>query len=93
MADAIVQYTRLALQLANLTATDRASLVQTPVKKKAPTGNKRGRPKASEVVARTNHKMDEFYRRKPVQSDAAMPLHPAEEEKKQMPPQHLEEEK
>jgi len=25
--------------------------------------------------------MDEFYRRKPVQSDAAMPLHPAEEEK------------
>ena len=50
-------------------------------------------PFASEVVARTNHKMEEFYRRKPVQSDAAMPLHPAEEEKKQMPPQHLEEEK
>ena len=44
--------------------------------------------------------MDEFYRRKPVQSDAAMPLHPAEEEKKQsqlsetqMPPQQIEEEK
>ena len=59
--------------------------MQTPVKKKAPTGNKRGRPKASEVVARTNHKMDEFYRRKPVQSDAAMPLHPVEEVKEQMP--------
>ena len=82
LADAIVQYTQLALQLANLTATDRASLVQTPVKKKAPTGNKRGRPKASEVVARTNHKMDEFYRRKPVQSDAQMPLPTQEEEKK-----------
>ena len=67
--------------------------MQTPVKKKAPTGNKRGRPKASEVVARTNHKMDEFYRRKPVQSDAVMPLHPVEEEKKQMPSQQLEEEK
>ena len=37
--------------------------------------------------------MDEFYRRKPVQSDAAMPLHPVEEEKGQMPPQQLEEEK
>jgi hypothetical protein len=60
----------------------------------------RGRPKASEVVARTNHKMDEFYRRKPIQSDAVTTLHPAEEEKKQsqlseaqMPPQQLEEEK
>ena len=69
-----------------MTATDRASLVQTPVKKKAPTGNKRGLTKASEVDARTNHTMDEFYRRKPVQSDAAMLLHSAEEEKKQMPP-------
>ena len=100
LADAIIQYTQLALQLANLTATDRATLVQTPVKKKAPTGNKRGRPRASEVVARTNHKMDEFYRRKAVQSDAAMPLQPAEEQKQQsqlseiqMPPQQLEEEK
>ena len=44
--------------------------------------------------------MDEFYTRKPIQSDAAMLLHPAEEEKKQsqpsetqMPPQQLEEEK
>ena len=66
LADAIIQYTQLALQLANLTATDRASLVQTTVAKKAPTGNKRGRPKASEVIARTNHRMDEFYRKKPV---------------------------
>ena len=67
--------------MANLTATERATLVQTPVKKKAPTGNKRGQPKASEVVARTNHKMDEFYRRKPIQSDAAMLPQPSEEEK------------
>ena len=35
------------------------------------------------MVARTNHKMDEFYRRKAVQSDAAMPLQQAEEEKRQ----------
>ena len=82
LADAIIQYSQLALQLANLTATDRASLVQTPVKKKAPTGNKRGRPMASEVVARTNHKMDEFYRRKPVQSEAQLPLLSQEEKKK-----------
>ena len=82
LADAIIQYTQLALQLANLTATERATLVQLPVKKKAPTGNKRGRPRASEVVARTNHKMDEFYRRKAFKGDAAMPLHPAEEEMK-----------
>ena len=39
--------------------------MQTNVTKKAPTGNKRGRPKASEVIARTNHRMDEFYRKKP----------------------------
>ena len=54
LADAIVQYTQLALQLANLTATSRATLVQTPVVKRAPTGNRRGRPKATEVIARTN---------------------------------------
>ena len=58
LADAIIQYTQLALQLANLTATDRASLVQTPVVKKAPTGNRRGRPRATEVIAKTNHKVD-----------------------------------
>ena len=71
------------MQLANLTATDRASLVHAPTKKKAPTGNKRGRPKAAtEVVAKTNRKMDEYYRKKPVQSDIAMPLTHAEEDKK-----------
>ena len=42
LADAIIQYTQLALQLANLTATNRASLVQTPVVKKPLTGNRRG---------------------------------------------------
>ena len=61
------------MQLANLTATDRASLVQTPVKKKTPTDGKRGRPKATEVVAKTKRKMDEFYRKKPAQSDVEMP--------------------
>jgi hypothetical protein len=51
-----------------------------------PKGNKRGRPKATEVVAKTNRKMDEYYRKKPVQSDVAMPLIHAEEEKKQGEP-------
>ena len=55
--------------------------MQTPVIKKTPTGNRRGRLSASEVVARTNHKVDEFYRRKTVQSDAQMPLRSQEEEK------------
>ena len=40
LADAIIQYTQLALQLANLTATSRATLVRTPVPKHVPTGNR-----------------------------------------------------
>ena len=50
--------------------------------KRAPTGNRRGRPKATEVFARTTRTLDEFYRKKPVQSDAQMPLLNQEEEKK-----------
>jgi hypothetical protein len=34
-------------------------------------------------LAKTNRKIDEFYRKKPAQSDAAIPLIYAEEEKKQ----------
>ena len=44
--------------------------------------------------------MDEFYRKKVVQSEAAMTLHPADKQKQQsqlseiqMPPQQFEEEK
>ena len=51
--------------MANLNSSERASFVQTPVAKKPPTGNGRGRPRATEVIARTNHRMDEFYRKKP----------------------------
>ena len=72
LADAIIQYTQLALQLANLTATSRATLVRTPVPKHVPTGNRRGRPKATAVIARTNRRVDKYYRRKPVQSDTQM---------------------
>ena len=61
LATSILQYTQLALQLANLTARSQASLVHTPTKKKAPTGNKRGRPKAADVIARTNLKVDQFF--------------------------------
>ena len=81
LADAIIQYTQLALQLANLTATSRASLVQTLVAKKPPTGNGRGRPRATEVIARTNHRVDQFFQKKTPQVDASMPLQPVEEQK------------
>ena len=64
LADCILQYTQLAVQLANLTARNLATLVHTPSKKKAPTGNKRGRPKATEVIAKTNHKIDQFFQKK-----------------------------
>ena len=75
LADAILQYTHLAVQLANLTARNLASLVHTPAKKYAPTGNKRGRPKATEVIAKTNHKMDQFFQRKAPPSNADRHMH------------------
>ena len=30
----------------------------------APTDNKRGRPRATEVIAKTNHKVDQFFHKK-----------------------------
>ena len=39
-----------------------------------------------EVVAKTNRKMDEFYRKKQVQGDVEMPPAQVEEEKKQEEP-------
>ena len=69
LLEAVKQYTQLALQLANLTAQRRASLVKLPERKKpGPTGNPRGRPSAKAVVARTNHKVDEFFKPKPPSS-------------------------
>ena len=38
------------------------------------------------MLAKTNRKMNEFYRKKPVQGDVEMPLPQAEEEKKQGEP-------
>ena len=43
----------------------------------------RGRPKAKEVVAKTNHKVDEYYRKKSVQGDITMSVHHVEEQKQQ----------
>jgi hypothetical protein len=74
LADAILQYNQLAVQLANLTARNLASLVHTPSKKKAPTGNKRCRPKATEMIAKTNHKVDDFFRKKSPQVNADRPM-------------------
>ena len=74
LADAILQYTQLAVQLANLTARNLASLVHTSAKKKAPTGKRRGRPRATEVIAKTNHKVDDFFRKKPAQVIVDRPM-------------------
>ena len=47
-------------------------MVQTPTKKYVPTGNRRGRPRVTEVIAKTNHKVDDFFRKKPTQADRPM---------------------
>ena len=38
------------------------------------------------MIAKTNHKVDDFFKKKPTQSDAQMPLVNQEEEKKQEAP-------
>jgi len=72
--------------LANLTARNLATLVHTPTKNKAPTGNRRGRSRATEVIAKTNHKVEDFFRRKATQVNEDRPMQQPEEEKKQEAP-------
>ena len=60
--------------------------MQTPTKKYVPTGNKRGRPRATEVIAKTNHKVVDFFRRKATQVNEDRPMQQPEEEKKQEAP-------
>ena len=67
--------------------------MHTPTKKKAPTGNKRGSPRATEVIAKTNHKVDDFFRKKEPQVNSDRPMQQPEEEKKQQPEQPAEENK
>ena len=86
LADCVLQYTQLAVQLANLTARNLATLVHTPSKKKAPTGNKRGRPKATKVIAKTNTKVDQFFQRKAPVVNLDRPMQEPEEEKKRGEP-------
>ena len=69
-----------------MTARNLATLVHTPSKKKAPTGNKRGRPKATEVIAKTNQKVDQFFQRKTPVINVDRPMQDPEEEKKQSEP-------
>ena len=64
--------------------------MQTPVAKKPPTGNGRGRPRATEVIARTNHRVDQFFQKKTPQVDASMPLQPVEEQKQQSQPTEVQ---
>ena len=61
-------------------------MVHTPTKKYVPKGNRRGRPRATEVIAKTNHKVDDFFRRKPAQVNVDRPMQQPEEEKKQEVP-------
>jgi hypothetical protein len=101
LADCILQYTQLAVQLANLTARNLATLVHTPMKKKTPTRNRMGRSRATEVIAKTNHKVDQFFQRKAPQINADWPMQSPEEKKKRsepietsaLPQQPIEEEK
>ncbi len=81
LADAIIQYTQLAVQLANLTARNLATLVHTPTKKKPSTGGKRGRPTAAAVIARDNHKLDTYYKKKTPAHNADRPMQHPEEAK------------
>jgi len=74
------------VQLANLTARNLATLVHTPAKKYAPTGNKRGRPKATEVIAKTNHKVDQIFQKKTPATIVDRPMQEPEEEKKENEP-------
>ena len=67
--------------MANLTARNLASLVHTPTKKKAPTGKKRGRPRAIEVIDNTNPKVDDFFRKKATHANLDKPMQQPEEEK------------
>ena len=76
----------MAVQLANLTARNLATLVHTPPKKYAPTGNKRGRPKATEVIAKTNHKVDQFFQKKTPVIIVDRPMQEPEEEKMENEP-------
>ena len=86
LADAIVQYTQLAVQLANLTARSMATLVHTPTKKKPPTGGKRGRPTAVAKIARDNNKIDTYYRIMAPAPSADRPMSHPEEVKEQSLP-------
>jgi hypothetical protein len=64
-------------------AIDWAYLPNTPVRIWPSTGNKRGHPKVTYVISKTTHKIDIFYWKRPIQSEATMPLQRQEEAKKQ----------
>ena len=47
----------------NLTAQHRAKIEQVEVPKYEKTGRKRGRPRATEKIAETNRKVNEFFKK------------------------------
>ena len=48
----------------NLTAQQRAKIEQVDVPKYQKTGGRRGRPKATDQIAKTNHKVSDYFNKK-----------------------------
>ena len=62
--NAILEYTSLTVQMQNLTAQQRAKIEQVDVPNYQKTGGKRGRPKATDQIAKTNHKVSDYFNKK-----------------------------
>ena len=86
LADCVLQYTLAGCAAGQLDRQELGHSGPSPSKKKAPTGNKRGRPKATEVIAKTNHKVDQFFPKKTPVINVDRPMQEPEEEKKQSEP-------
>ena len=71
--DAILQYTSLTVQMQNLTAQHRAKIEQVEIPKYEKTGGKRGRPRGTDKIAKTNHKVSDYYKKdKKLQGNASL---------------------
>jgi hypothetical protein len=60
-----------------------SSTLPDPVKTESPTENKKSRSDFTEVIAKINRRMGNYYNFNPINSDSATRLHHDEEKKKQ----------
>jgi len=60
------------MQLENMNASNTTSVMQTKSKKKSPTGNKTGRSTAAELIIKTKHKVENFFRNYVPQSNGVI---------------------